>query len=169
MVVSKALTAALALMTLVAASANPARATEIYIHDTVTLHAGPGERFATVSTLGAGEQITVLWCNSANWCRVQTNLFEGWAPMAELIPVTALGSGGIVLNDTGSQTSSNDADMSAIIANSPSDSSSGSLSGGGGGSSSGSTGSTSSSSSSSGGAGLSLSVGGSSLLSLKIR
>jgi len=166
MIASKALTAALVLITFVAASAGSARATEIYIHDTVTLHSGPGNKFATVSTLGAGEQVTVLLCNSANWCRVQSNLFEGWAPMAELIPVTALGAGGVVLNDDTSQTSSNDADISAIIANSPSESSN-SLSGGGGGSDA--TESISSSGGSSSGGGLSLSVGGSSLLSLKVR
>src|SRR5665213_1874135 len=99
MVVSKALIAAVALMTLVAASADLARATEMYTHDAVTLRAGPGDKFGIVSTLGTGEQITVLWCNAANWCRVQSNLFEGWAPIAQLIPAGSLGSGGVVLDN----------------------------------------------------------------------
>ena len=94
----------------------------MYTHDTVTLHSGPGDRFGTVTrTLGAGEQITVLWCNSAGWCRVQSNLFEGWAPMAELIPITGLGAGGVVLNGT-SQAPAGDPNISAIIAASPDES-----------------------------------------------
>lgn len=165
MVLSKALTAALALTTLAGASAGTARATDVVIRNIVTLHAGPGEKFQIVSNLGAGEQITVLWCNGANWCRVQSNLFEGWAPITQLLPKKALDAD-IVLGDGGSN--ADNPDIAAILAASAGGSSDGDLLGGssGGGSSSSSASSTNGGGSSSGS---SVSVGGGSLLGLKVR
>jgi uncharacterized protein YraI len=58
---------------------------ELFAHGELSLRRGPGPRFAVVTTVGAGQRITVLWCNaSANWCLVDDGLMQGWTPIDSL-------------------------------------------------------------------------------------
>jgi hypothetical protein len=63
-----------------------ARATQLLVHQPLTLHGGPGTAFSVLATLASGAKVEVLWCNAqANWCLVENEEIEGWAPRAELI------------------------------------------------------------------------------------
>ena len=86
---------------LAASAAAPASAyaTELVAHTDLVLRRGPGTKFSTVTTVGTGEKITVLWCNgTAKWCLVDDGLLQGWTPIDTLrrIPLsgtTASGGG----------------------------------------------------------------------------
>jgi uncharacterized protein YraI len=63
-----------------------ARATQLLVHQPLTLHGGPGTAFSVLATLASGTKVEVLWCNAqASWCLVENGEVEGWAPRAELI------------------------------------------------------------------------------------
>jgi len=63
-----------------------ARATQLLVHQPLTLHGGPGSAFSVLATLASGTKVEVLWCNAeASWCLVDNGEVEGWAPRAELI------------------------------------------------------------------------------------
>jgi uncharacterized protein YraI len=63
-----------------------ARATQLLVHQPLTLHGGPGTAFSVLATLASGTKVEVLWCNAkASWCLVENGDVEGWAPRAELI------------------------------------------------------------------------------------
>lgn len=63
-----------------------ARATQLLVHQPLTLHGGPGTAFSVLATLASGTKVDVLWCNAeATWCLVEDGAVEGWAPRAELI------------------------------------------------------------------------------------
>jgi uncharacterized protein YraI len=63
-----------------------ARATQLLVHQPLTLHGGPGAAFSVLATLASGTKVEVLWCNAeASWCLVENGEVEGWAPRAELI------------------------------------------------------------------------------------
>jgi uncharacterized protein YraI len=63
-----------------------ARATQLLVHQPLTLHGGPGTAFSVLATLASGTRVEVLWCNAqASWCLVENGDVEGWAPRAELI------------------------------------------------------------------------------------
>lgn len=63
-----------------------ARATQLLVHQPLTLHGGPGTAFSVLATLSSGTKVEVLWCNAqASWCLVENGDIEGWAPRAELI------------------------------------------------------------------------------------
>jgi len=66
--------------------AGGARATQLLVHQPLTLHGGPGTAFSVLATLASGTKVEVLWCNAqASWCLVENGEVEGWAPRAELI------------------------------------------------------------------------------------
>ena len=72
-----------------------ARATQIIAHGPLNLYGGPGDAFSVLATVAAGTKVEVLWCNAeANWCLVQDDAAEGWAPRDALIMKSNNGSDG---------------------------------------------------------------------------
>lgn len=77
----------LAALLLTGAVVTSACAAELLAHKPIPLHSGPGNDFATLATLPAGMKFTVLWCNAAaDWCLLQHELAQGWAPISVLKP-----------------------------------------------------------------------------------